>query len=143
VAGIVALATALTLAQAERERTSTRLWELTRRLLRELPARVPDCRVTGHPHDRLPGHASFAFGQVEIAPILVGLDRQEIWASSGSACTSASSEPSHVLVAMGVPRSHLFGALRLTLGLKNGPGDVERLLTAIPPLVAGARRAVA
>jgi cysteine desulfurase len=143
VAGIVALATALTLAQAERERTGARLWALSSRLLQELPARVPNCRVTGHPHDRLPNHASFAFGQVEIAPILVGLDRQEIWASSGSACTSSSSEPSHVLVAMGVPRSHLFGALRLTLGLENDPDDVERLLTAIPPLVAGARRAVA
>jgi cysteine desulfurase len=143
VAGIVGLATALGLAQAEREQTSRRLWTLTRRLLQELPARVPDCRVTGHPSARLPNHASFAFGQAEIASVLVGLDRQEIWASSGSACTSSSSEPSHVLVAMGVPRAYLFGALRLTLGLENGPADVERLLEAIPPLVAGARRAVA
>jgi cysteine desulfurase len=101
VAGIVALATALGLAQAERERTNRRLWALTSRLLAELPARVTDCRVTGHPHERLPNHASFAFGQAEIAPVLVGLDRQEVWASSGSACASASSEPSHVLVAMG------------------------------------------
>jgi cysteine desulfurase len=143
VASIVGLAMALMLAQSEREQSSQRLWRLASRLLRELPARVPDCRVTGHPRERLPNHASFAFGQVEIAPVLVGLDRQEIWASSGSACTSSSSEPSHVLVAMGLPRSHLFGALRLTLGLDNGPADVDRLLDAIPPLVAGARRAVA
>jgi len=143
VAGIVALGTALGLAQAERELTNQRLWALTNRLLAELPARVPDCRVTGHPGCRLPNHASFAFGQAEIAPVLVGLDRQEIWASSGSACTSASSEPSHVLVAMGMPRSHLFGALRLTLGLENTPADVDRLLEVIPPLVAGAQRAVA
>ena len=143
VASIVGLATALTLAQAERAPTGSRLWRLASRLLRELPARVPDCRVTGHPRARLPNHASFAFGGVEIAPILVGLDRQEIWASSGSACTSSSSEPSHVLVAMGLPRSHLFGALRLTLGIENGPADVDRLLEVIPPLVAGARRAVA
>jgi cysteine desulfurase len=143
VAGIVALATALGLAQSERERTNRWLWALTSRLLAELPTRVPDCRVTGHPGCRLPNHASFAFGQAEIAPVLVGLDRQEIWASSGSACTSASSEPSHVLVAMGVPHSHLFGALRLTLGRENTPADVDRLLEAIPPLVARARRAVA
>jgi cysteine desulfurase len=143
VASIVGLATALMLAQSEREQTSQRLWQLASRLLQELPARVPDCRVTGHPRERLPNHASFAFGQVEIAPVLVGLDRQEIWASSGSACTSSSSEPSHVLVAMGLPRSHLFGALRLTLGLANGPADVDRLLDTIPPLIASARRAVA
>ena len=143
VASIVGLATALTLAQADREETGQRLWQLTARLLRELPTRVPDCRVTGHPRDRLPNHASFAFGGVEIAPVLVGLDRQEIWASSGSACTSSSSEPSHVLVAMGLPRSHLYGALRLTLGRDNGPADVDRLLNVIPPLVAGARRAAA
>ena len=67
--------------------------------------------------------------------MLLALDKQDIWASSGSACTSASSEPSHVLVAMGVPRSHLFGALRLTLGEEHVASDVDRLLEAIPPLV--------
>jgi cysteine desulfurase len=143
VASIVGLATALMLAQTEREQTSQRLWQLSGRLLRELPALVPDCRITGHPRERLPNHVSFTFGHTEIAPVLIGLDRQEIWASSGSACTSSSSEPSHVLVAMGVPRSHLFGALRLTFGLENCPADVDRLLDVIPPLVAGARRAAA
>jgi cysteine desulfurase len=143
VASIVGLATALMLAQSEREQTSQRLWQLTSRLLRELPDRVADCRVTGHHRERLPNHASFAFGNVEIAPILLGLDRQDIWASSGSACTSSSSEPSHVLVAMGLPRSHLFGALRLTLGLDNTMADVDQLLNAIPPLVVSARRAAA
>jgi len=143
VASIVGMATALSLAQSARENSNQRLWQLASRLLRELPIRVPDCRVTGHPRERLPNHASFAFGQVEIASVLLGLDRQDVWASSGSACTSASSEPSHVLVAMGVPRSHLFGALRLTVGLDNGPADVDTLLDTIPPLVASARRAVA
>jgi len=143
VAAIVGMATALSLAQASRESSNQRLWDIASRLLRELPARVPDCRVTGHPTERLPNHASFAFGQAEIASVLLGLDRQEIWASSGSACTSSSSEPSHVLVAMGVPRSHLFGALRLTFGLDNRPADADLLLDAIPPLVASARRAVA
>jgi cysteine desulfurase len=138
---VVGLAEALALAQSEREQTTQRLWPLTCRLLSELPARVPDCRVTGHGHDRLPNHASFAFAGVEIASVLLGLDRQEICASSGSACTSASTDPSHVLVAMGVPHSHLFGALRLTLGRDNTAADVERLLEVIPPLVARARNA--
>src|SRR5207244_1864006 len=86
-----------------------------------------------------PGHASFAFDGVEIAPILLGLDRLDIWASSGSACTSRSSEPSHVLVAMGVPREAIFGALRLTFGMDNSPADVDALLAAIPELVVRAR----
>jgi cysteine desulfurase len=140
---IVGMAAALSLAQSARESTNRRLWGMASRLLSELPARVPGCRVTGHPLERLPNHASFAFGQVEIASVLLGLDRQGIWASSGSACTSSSSEPSHVLVAMNVARGYLFGALRLTFGIDNDATDVEILLDAIPPLVASARQAVA
>jgi cysteine desulfurase len=98
--------------------------------------------VSGHVSDRLPGHASFVFEDVEIAPVLLGLDRYDIWASSGSACTSASSEPSHVLLAMGIGREWVFGALRLTFGLDNSPADVDALLETIPPLVVGARRKV-
>jgi cysteine desulfurase len=141
VAGIVGLAAALELAQTARLPEAVRLRELTERLLRDLPGRVGGCQITGHPTRRLPSHASFAFEDVEVAAILLGLDKQDIWASSGSACTSRSSEPSHVLVAMGVPRSALFGALRLTLGHDNTPEDVDQLLDAIPPLVAAARAA--
>src|SRR5262249_44350698 len=97
------------------------------------------CKVTGHPTRRLPGHTSFIFEGIEIAPVLLGLDQHDIWASSGSACTSASSEPSHVLVAMGGPREWVFGALRVTFGLDNTPADVDVLLDTIPPLVIGAR----
>ena len=142
---IVGLAEALELAQSEGQTATPRLREMIDRLLTELPARVDGCQVTGHPLQRLPNHASFAFEGIEIAGVLLALDRQDIWASSGSACTSASSEPSHVLVAMGIPRSHLFGALRLTFGVDNPPSDVDRLLEAIPPLVvrpqSGARAA--
>jgi cysteine desulfurase len=139
VAGIVGLAEALALAQDERTSTAQRLHALSSRLLEELPHTVEDCRVTGHPTRRLPGHASFVFKGIEIAPVLLGLDERDIWASSGSACTSASSEPSHVLVAMGVKRDWVFGALRLTFGLDNSPSDVDELLEAIPPLVVGVR----
>jgi cysteine desulfurase len=116
------------------------LRELSERLLRELPRRIDGCRATGDPVDRLPGHASFAFQDVEIASVLVDLDKGEICASSGSACTSASSEPSHVLVAMGLAREWLFGALRVTFGVSNTASDVDILLEAIPPLVATARQ---
>jgi cysteine desulfurase len=144
VAGVVGLAEALALAQEDRSSTGPRLQGLASRILSELPERVEGCRVTGHPTRRLPGHASFVFEGVEIASVLLGLDRRDIWASSGSACTSASSEPSHVLVAMGVSREWVFGALRLTFGLDSlEPGPVvETLLEAIPPLVVGARHGV-
>ena len=143
VAGIVGLAEALALAQDERASLGPRLRALSARLLAELPRRVAGCRVTGHPSDRLPGHASFVFEGVEIASVLLGLDAQDIWASSGSACTSASSEPSHVLLAMGLSREWVFGALRLTFGIDNTAADVDALLEAIPPLVVEARSKVA
>lgn len=139
VAGIVGMAEALALAQDERATLGPRLRAVSARLLAELPERAPGCRVTGHPSDRLPGHASFVFEGVEIASVLLGLDERDVWASSGSACTSASSEPSHVLLAMGVSREWVFGALRLTFGIDNAAEDVDTLLQTIPPLVVGAR----
>jgi cysteine desulfurase len=139
VAGIVGMAEALALAQDERATLGPRLRALSARLVAELPERVPGCRVTGHPSDRLPGHASFVFEGVEIASVLLGLDERDVWASSGSACTSASSEPSHVLLAMGVSREWVFGALRLSFGIDNTVDDVDALLRTIPPLVVGAR----
>jgi cysteine desulfurase len=141
VAGVVGLAEALVLAQPERSSESARLWSLTRRLLDELPRRVDGCRITGHPMHRLPGHASCVMDDIESVPLLVGLDRRDIWASNGSACTSAVSEPSHVLLAMGVPRRSVFGALRFTFGLDNCAEDVDTLLEVLPELVAAARPA--
>src|SRR6266536_125708 len=82
VAGVVGMAEALALAQDERTVRGPSLQAMSSRLLAELPERVGGCRVTGHPTHRLPGHASFVFDGVEIAPILLGLDRQDIWASS-------------------------------------------------------------
>jgi cysteine desulfurase len=143
VAGVVGLAEALALAQDERSSVGPRLRALSERLIMELPERVPGCRMTGHPSDRLPGHASFVFEDVEIAPVLLGLDERDIWASSGSACTSGSSEPSHVLLAMGLSREWVFGALRLTFGIENTAADVNALLEIVPRLVAGARTRVA
>jgi cysteine desulfurase len=142
VAAIVGLAEALALAQDERSSESPRLKHLSNKLLTELPPRVDGCRITGQPDNRLPGHASFVFGDIEAAALLLGLDQHGISASSGSACTSASSEPSHVLVAMGVPHDSVFGALRVTFGLDNAPEDVEVLLETIPAVVAQLRQPV-
>jgi cysteine desulfurase len=141
VAGAVGLATALRLAHDERDARNDRLIAMRDRLLDELPQRVPDTIVTGalDRSRRLPNSASFAFANVEGEAVLLQLDLQGIAASSGSACTTASLEPSHVLVAMDVPESHLRGSLRLTLGTGNTMQDIDRLLEVLPAAVARIR----
>ncbi len=141
IAGAVGLATAFRLAADEREARNAHVIALRDRLLDELPRRVPDTIITG-PLDRalrLPNSASFAFQHVEGEAVLLQLDLDGIAASSGSACTTASLEPSHVLAAMGVPESYLRGSLRLTLGASNTTADVDALLDVLPPAVARIR----
>ncbi|GAC1312913.1 MAG: cysteine desulfurase family protein [Chloroflexota bacterium] len=144
VAGIVGLATALELAQSECAASNARLRGFTRRLLTDIPARTDFCRVTGPTNiaERLPGHASFVLKHVESASLLLALDRDDIWASSGSACTSGASEPSHVLVALGLDSAWLFGALRLTLGRDTCDEDIDRLVDVLPAAVRAVRRSV-
>jgi cysteine desulfurase len=137
VAGAVGFATALRLAHDEREERNAHVAALRDRLLDELPARVPGTIVTG-PSDRarrLANSVSFAFENVEGEAVLLQLDLLGVAASSGSACTTASLEPSHVLLAMGVPEGYLRGSLRLTLGKGNTAEDVEHLLEVLPPAV--------
>jgi len=135
VAGIVGLATALTRADAEREGEAARLTSLRDRLIRELLVRIPDCQLTGHPTLRLSNNASFVFAGVEGEAILMALDVQGIAASTGSACTSASLDPSHVLIALGLPAPLAIGSLRLTLGRSNSAADVERVCEVLPSIV--------
>jgi cysteine desulfurase len=137
VAGAVGLATALRIAHEERAQRTAHVTAMRDCLLDELPQRVPGTIVTG-PRDgarRLPNSASFAFEHVEGEAVLLALDLAGVAASSGSACTTASLEPSHVLVAMGVPERYLRGSLRITLGHENTMAEVERLLDALPPAV--------
>jgi cysteine desulfurase len=141
VAGIVGLATALRLAHDEMAARNAHVAELRDRLLDEVPRRVPGTLITG-PLDRarrLPNNASFAFANVEGESVLLQLDLQGIAASSGSACTTGSLEPSHVLAAMGVPETHIRGSLRLTLGAGNTMADVDELLDVLPGAVARIR----
>ncbi|MGI8914127.1 MAG: cysteine desulfurase family protein [Chloroflexota bacterium] len=135
VAGIVGLATALTRAEAERECEAVRLAALRDRLIRGVLARIPDSRLTGHPTLRLPNNVSFVFAGVEGEAILMALDVQGIAASTGSACTSASLDPSHVLLALGLPAPLALGSLRLTLGRSNSDADVDRVVELLPAIV--------
>jgi cysteine desulfurase len=136
---IVGLATALRLAHEEREAKNQRVAALRDRLIAGILARVPDAYLTGHPTERLPNSASFVIREIEIGDVLIGLDLEGICASSGSACTSASARPSHVLTAMGITSPDVYGHLRLTLGYENTEADVDTVLDLLPRLVARVR----
>ena len=127
--------TPLARAEAERESEALRLRALRDRLIRELLERIPDSQLTGHPTLRLPNNASFVFAGVEGEAILMALDVQSIAASTGSACTSASLDPSHVLIALGLPAPLAIGSLRLTLGRSNTAADVDRVVDVLPLIV--------
>ena len=134
---IVGFAHAMSLAAERREADVGHERSLQERLLRELPARIPLLAITG-PRDaaqRLPGNVSCAVGFVEGESILLALDLAGIAASSGSACTTGSVEPSHVLVATGMPTELARGSLRFTFGRGNTDADVDRLLEVLPPIV--------
>ena len=137
--GIVGTAVALKLAVAEQESESRRLTAMRDRIIREILKLVPGTRLNGHPTRRLPNNVNFSFESVEGEPVLLGLDFAGICASSGSACTSASLDPSHVLTAIGLPADAAHGSLRLTLGRDNTEEDVDYLIAILPQIVSKLR----
>ncbi len=135
VPGIVGMATALQISEAEREQESPRLRVLRDQLIGGILESISGARLTGHPTQRLDNHASFIIEGVEAEGVLIALDLAGVAASSGSACTSASQRPSHVLEAIGVPHKDAAGGLRLSLGHSNTPEHVEYLLDRLPRIV--------
>lgn len=138
IAGIVGTATALHLAQAEMAEVTPRITALRDRLI-ERVLTIPRSRLTGHPTNRLPNNASFCFEGVEGESILLSLDMLGIAASTGSACTSGSVDPSHVLIAMGIAPEWSHGSLRLTLGKQNTDADVDAVMNALPGIIEKVR----
>ncbi len=137
VAGAVGFARALQLAEAERQANVAHIAGLRDRLAAELPRHMPGVRLTG-PGDftrRLPNSFSCCLEGVEGEAILIQLDLNGISASSGSACTTGSLEPSHVLTAMGVPSDLARASLRITLGHGNTTKDIDRLIQTLPGAV--------
>ena len=110
------------------------------RIVEQVLERVPNSKLNGHPTLRLPNNANFSFAGIEGEPILLGLDMAGIAASSGSACSSGSLEPSHVLLALGQSAEVARGSLRLTLGKDNTEEQVDYLLEVLPDLVERLRR---
>ena len=135
VAFIVGLATALKIAYEELEAHNQRIAALRDRLIEGVLESIVEVELTGHPTNRLPNSASFVFKYIEGEAILLNLDLAGICASSGSACSTASLEASHVLLALGIPPEVAHGSLRLTLGRENTTEDIDYVLETLPGIV--------
>ncbi len=135
VPGIVGAAVALNMAESERDEAVAHTSRLRDRIIQSVVDQVDGVRLNGHPAKRLPNNANLSFDRVEGEPVLLGLDLSGISASSGSACSSASLEPSHVLTAIGLTAEQAQGSLRLTLGMNNTDEEVDYLIEVLPGLV--------
>jgi cysteine desulfurase len=133
--GIVGSAAALEIAESEREHASRHCLKLRDKIIRRVLERIPGSHLNGHPTLRLPNNVNFSFDHVEGEPVLLGLDMSGIAASSGSACSSGSLEPSHVLLALGQSADLARGSLRLTLGRDNTEEEVDYLFSVLVDLV--------
>ncbi len=140
VAYIVGLATALELAIREMDESNAHITQLRDQLVAGVLERIPDSQLSGHPTLRLPNSASFLFKYIEGESILLHLDMKGVAASSGSACTSGSLEPSHVLMAMGFAHEVAHGSLRLTLGKENTADEIDYVLEILPGIVERLRQ---
>jgi len=140
VPGIAGLGRAIELATADIEGHNRRIAAMRDRLIRGVLGSIPDTRLNGHPKQRLQNNANFSFRYVEGESILLLLDAHGIAASTGSACSSASLEPSHVLLAIGLPHEEAHGSLRLTLGDANTEDDVDYILEVLPEVIGRLRQ---
>ncbi len=135
VPGIVGFGAACALAEEEMPEESKRLQALRDMLINGILSNIPDTVLNGHPEKRLPHNVNVSVKYVEGEAMLLNMDLLGIGASSGSACTSGSLEPSHVLLAMGIPHELAHGSLRMTLGKSNTEQDIEYVLESLPPIV--------
>lgn len=135
VPGIVALGKACELAVNNLESEAAHLCKLRDKLIKEVMDKISHVSLTGHPEKRIPGHASFCFQFIEGESMLLSLDMKGIAASSGSACTSGSLEPSHVLLATGISHEVAHGSIRLTLGRDNTMEDIDYFIEVMIPIV--------
>jgi cysteine desulfurase len=139
IAGIVGLAKALQLANQDLAENQARISSLRDYLIGQVLERFEHVRLNGHRTLRLPGNTNFSFEYIEGESLLLNLDLKGIAASSGSACTSGSLEPSHVLLAMGICHEIAHGSLRLSLGKSNTREEMDYLLEVLPEIVGKLR----
>lgn len=135
IAGIVGLGKAIELATSNMEEHNKHLLALRERTIEEITKKIPFIKLNGDRQKRLPGNVNFSFEYIEGESLLLMLDMKGIAASSGSACTSGSLDPSHVLMAIGLPHEIAHGSLRVSFGEKNTQEDVDYLLEVLPMIV--------
>ena len=136
VPGIVGLGKAITIAVQNMEENNQHLIAMRDRLINEIEEKIPYVKVNGHRTQRLPNNVNVCFRFIEGEGLLLHLDLRGISASSGSACTSGSLDPSHVLLAIGLPHEIAHGSLRLSLGLDNTMEDVDYIVKNLIEIVA-------
>ena len=134
VAGIVGLAKAVELCTQNIEEKQARLSKMRDRIIAEL-LKIPESRLNGDPKKRLAGNVNISFRGIEGESLLLSLDLEGICASSGSACTSGSLDPSHVLLAIGLPHSTAHGSLRISLSDENTEEDADYIIEKVPKTV--------
>ncbi len=139
VASMVAFGRAAELAMASLNDENTRVRALRDRMEKGILSKIPDSIRNGDPTSRLPNTSNIAFDFVEAESVLLLLDQAGICASSGSACTTGSLDPSHVLVAMGLTPARARGSIRFSLGIYNTDAEVDYLLEQLPPIIAKLR----
>lgn len=139
VAGIVGLGAAIQLATEQLEENRAKMTALRDRLMTGIQARISEVKLNGHPTNRLPNNVNFSFKYIEGESILLMLDMNGIAASSGSACTSGSLDPSHVLLALGLPHEIAHGSVRLTLGDETTEEDIDYTIDVLEKTVARLR----
>jgi len=139
-ASVVGLGKACEMAMDHIEFENREVKALRDRLEQGILARVPNCFVTGDPGNRLPNTCNIAFEYIEGEAILMLLNKQGIAASSGSACTSGSLEPSHVMRAMDIPYTAAHGTIRFSLSRFNTQAEIDRVIEAVPPIIAHLRK---
>ena len=132
VPGIVGLGAAIQRACEHMQENAAHMCALRDRLIAGIPAAIPDVKLNGHPTDRLPGNVNFSIRYIEGESILLMLDINGVAASSGSACTSGSLDPSHVLLAMGLSHEVEHGSLRLTLSEFTTEQEIDYVLDLLP-----------
>ncbi|HOX08772.1 MAG TPA: cysteine desulfurase family protein, partial [Planctomycetota bacterium] len=140
VAGIVGLGAAAKIAMTERDAETRRISALADRVRSGLTGRLEAFEFVGHPSERLPGLVTMLVAGIEGEAMVLALDAEGIATASGSACTSGSLDPSHVLLAMGIPAERAHGSLRLSFGRASTEEEVDRFLEVFPPIVDRLRK---
>lgn len=138
IAGIVGFAKAVEIQKKEMNKEAKRLTKLRDKLIEDV-LKIENSHLNGHPTKRLPNNTNFWFAFIEGESLILHLDMKGIEASTGSACSSSSLEPSHVLMAIGLKHEQAHGSLRLTLGKQNNESDVDYVLEVLPEIVKNLR----